>query len=282
MIDLETLHTDARQLEALPQSAGRLASLLTTDDWDVDAVCGVVRLDEALTGRLLGVANSSRSGAREEITTVEAAFMRLGTGTVLGLALGAAVRRDFQVALTPYGLEEGALWRHSVAAALAAEEALQCAQRRIPPEAFATALLHDVGKLVLSRHLTGDVIHALCTAQGEAAFDARTEELILGIEHGELGGEIARGWGLPARIVEGIEFHERPLAAPSDVGRLLATVVGMADAAAVRAGAPSGGPQQAPEFTPEQAGALGISNEAFARLCDRVAARMDGVLERYA
>jgi putative nucleotidyltransferase with HDIG domain len=241
----------------------------------------VVRLDEALTGRLLGVANSTRSGARCDIATVEAAVMRLGTGAVLGMALGAAVRRDFATALPEYGLEEGALWRHSVAAALAVEEAVRCAKRRIPVEAFAAALLHDVGKLVLSRHLSDEVVGVLRATQGETAFDAATEELILGIEHGELGGEIARAWSLPPRLVEAIQYHERPHSAPTDDGRLLALVVGMADAAAARAGAPCGGLMQPPEFTPQHAGALGIGADAFAVLCERVSVRLQDVLTRY-
>jgi len=281
MIDLEILRADARRLEALPQSSARLASLLSTEDWDIDEVCGVVRFDEALTGRLLGVANSSRSGSRSEVTTVEAAVMRLGTGTVLGLALGAAVRRDFQVALPSYGLEEGALWRHSVAAALAVEEAVRVSPRRMPVEGFAAALLHDVGKLVLSRHLTGEVVGLLRATSGSDAFDAATEEVVLGIDHGELGAEIARAWGLPERMAEGIEHHERPHNASTDEGRLLALVIGMADAAAVRAGAPCGGPEQDPEFTPEHAGALGLGADVFGSLCDTVAQRLADVLTRY-
>jgi HD-like signal output (HDOD) protein len=262
-------------------SAGRLAALLASDTWDVDEVCAVVRLDEALTGRLLGVANSTRAGSRCEIGTVDAAVMRLGTGAVLGLALGAAVRRDFAVALPEYGLEEGALWRHSVAAALAVEEAVRCSSRRIPVEGFAAALLHDVGKLVLSRHLTADLVDAMRAMQGSAGFDAATEQWILGIEHGELGGEIARGWGLPPRLAEAIQHHECPHKAPTDEGRLLALIVGMADAAAVRAGAPCGGPERDPEFLPEHAGALGIGADAFDGLCERVSARLRDVLARY-
>src|SRR5687768_5638604 len=99
MIELKELLEDARTLEPLPASASRLASLLSGSGWDIKEVCEAVRLDEALTGRLLAVANSARSGAREQVGTVETAVMRLGTGAVLGIALGAAVRKSCQTAL---------------------------------------------------------------------------------------------------------------------------------------------------------------------------------------
>ena len=281
MIELPALMEDAERLAPLPQSSNRLASLLVGEEWDIKQVCEVVRLDEALTGRLLSVANSARSGARSEIATVDGAVMRLGTGTVLGLALGAAVRREYQCALPAYGLDEGGLWRHSVASALAIEEASRFCERTLPPEAFATALLHDIGKLVLSRHLTDDMVEALHRAQGEAAFDAITEREVLAIEHAELGAVIVRNWRLPESIATGVEFHERPFEAPSDEGRVLATLVGLADAAAVRAGAPCGGPEPDPEFTPLHAGALGISAKGFAELCTAVEARLEDVLACY-
>jgi HD-like signal output (HDOD) protein len=281
MIELKPLLEDARGLEPLPQSASRLAVQLLGEEWDIREVCDTVRLDQALTGRLLGAANSALSGARERVGTVEDALMRLGAGAVLGLALGSAVRKSYQTALPAYRLDEGDLWRHSVASALAVEEVKRFATRTIPPEAFASALLHDVGKLVLARHLTPEVLAHLQKLQGEEVFGARVERAVLAIDHAAIGALVARSWGLPEAIATGIEHHERPLGARSDAGRLLAFLVGLSDAVAVRCGAPCGGPEPAPDFSLLHAEGVGIGAPAFEELCKAVAERLEEVLHRY-
>ena len=69
-----------------------------------------------------------------------------------------------------------------------------------------TALLHDVGKLVL--------MHAYPGYPGQVHGDARTpEERIhrerreLGVDHALVGGVLARRWGLPKAVASVIERH---------------------------------------------------------------------------
>ena len=281
MIDLSTLQSEAQSLAPLPQSATRLASLLVGDSWNIEHICEVVRLDEALTGRLLGFANSVRGGSRDTIGTVEAAVMRLGSGTVLGLALTGSLHREYQRPLPAYGLDEGGLWRHSVAAALAVEESRRFCKRTIPVEAFATALLHDVGKLVLARHLTDEVLETLHAVRGDTSIDAVLEKTVAELDHAELGGIVATSWGLPSSIVAAITHHEAPLDAPDDQGRVLSSIVGLADAVAVRAGAPCGGPEPDPDFTPAVAGSVGLRADGFVQLVEAVALRLEDVLAQY-
>jgi putative nucleotidyltransferase with HDIG domain len=281
---LSALLEDARNLEPLPQSASRLASLLAGSSWKASEVAECLRLDQALTGRLLSVANSARAGAREPIASVDAALMRLGAGAVLGIAMGAAVKSNYQYALPIYGLEEGELWRHSVASALAIEELARVTRRSVPPEAFSCALLHDVGKLVLARHLTPELCQLAGTGtgfDGSGTMTCDVERAVLAIDHAKLGGSIARTWGLPNTIALGIEHHEEPLQARPDAGRLVALLVSVADAAAVRAGAPCGGLEQDPDFALFHAEGLRLSREQFDEIGSSVARRLEDVLRRY-
>ena len=283
LIDIEALIRDANELEPLPQSAIRLSGLLAQEDWDLQAVNEVVRYDEALTGRLLGAANSVRSGARAEINTVDQAVMRLGASQVLTLAVGATVRGRLERSLPVLGLDEGELWRHSVASALAMEHARPFLTRSIPPHAFVTALLHDVGKLVLERHLDGLAAASLRLARHEGELlDEESEVEVLQVSHAEIGGLITRAWELPECIAIGIQFHHQPLLAPDEEGRRLAMLVGLADGVAARIGAGDGGVDGEGGLSPALAGALGLGRDAFQELCERTARDLDRVLEQYA
>ena len=61
-----------------------------------------------------------------------------------------------QSAIPAYSLPEGALWRHSVAAAVAVDAMQSCQRTPVPSETFTAALLHDVGKLVMGRFMSPD------------------------------------------------------------------------------------------------------------------------------
>jgi HD-like signal output (HDOD) protein len=280
VVEFDRLIHEAESLEPLPQSTTRLAALLGEEDWDLKQIVTVVKLDEALTGRLLGAANSARSGPATAIATIDQAVMRLGPGTLLSLALAATVRQDMATELPEYGLEEGALWRHSVVSALAVEAMGAHCQRRIPPEAFAAALLHDIGKLVIARHLGPDGIELL--RRDGAGLDLQAERSVLPLDHAELGAHVIRHWRLPTLIADAVRFHHHPLSAPEGDARTLAYVVALADAVARRLGEPGAkGPGVPNDFDPGLAERMGISQDGFEALCQQVEERFKVALAWY-
>jgi HD-like signal output (HDOD) protein len=210
MIDLDALTTAAAGLDPLPASVTRLAALAAAAEPEIDEVVEVVRFDQALSAALLSTANSSWSASRHRVTTVREAVIRLGTGPVLSLALGSAVHTRMTSSVPEYGLGEGELWEHSVAALLAAELLSRKAPRRPPPETATAALLHDVGKLVMARFLDPDLLSMIEIVAGDDVGRRRAEHEVLGVDHAELGALVAQTWRLPASLVRGIGYHHTP------------------------------------------------------------------------
>ncbi len=212
MLDLDAVLSSATTLKPLPASVSRLATLVSSEDVDLGEVVEVVQLDPALTARMLKAANSAMSAAKVQVGTVKDAVVRLGSGLVLSFAIAGSVKKTVSGAIPSYGLGEGELWRHSVAAALAAEVLKPFAKKvALPTEAFTAALLHDIGKLVLGRFLDKDAVALIDVARADDGLDFDSAEaFVLGIGHGELGGVVAQRWGLPGTIVCGIRYHESP------------------------------------------------------------------------
>lgn len=284
LVDVEALILEATELEPLPASTIRLAGLVARGDAELSEIADTIRLDEALTGRLLGMANSVRSGARVDIGTVEEAVMRLGPGQILAIALGSRLDRSLGEALPGYDLSEGELWRHSVAAALAVDRSRRYCRRSPEPEAFAAALLHDIGKLVLARHLSPPARAAVLRVREERGLSTdEAERIALGIGHAELGARIARNWGLPETIALAIRHHHAPLDAPDEPSRKLCSHILLADAVASQVDAPCDGRNQGRlGFSPAIAGSLGISQVGFEELCQDVRAQLVEVIATYA
>jgi len=211
MIDLDHLIEQANELAPLPASTVRLAQLASDPECHLDDVAELIAFDQALSVKLLRAANSAASASVTPVGTVSEAVTRMGTARVLALAVACGARPLLQACLPAYGLNEGALWRHSVAAAVAAETAPSFCDADLPLEGFTTAILHDVGKLVMGRFLSPEILGYIRRAQEvDHLGQLEAESLLLSVHHGELGGLIAQHWQLPPRIVQGIIYHHNP------------------------------------------------------------------------
>jgi HD-like signal output (HDOD) protein len=218
-------------LEPLPATAGRLAALLNRQDWELAQVEEAISLDQALTPRLLSLANSALMARGREIATVRDAVVRLGAQHVVQVAMSVGLRKRFAVALPCYGLADGQLWNHGVAAALAAQLLVDRRRALVPPEAFTASLMHDVGKLVLARFLDAGHAAALREAQEAGTPLRATETEILGIDHAEVGAAVVAHWKLPERLRVAVQHHHTP----ADTEDPLASAVHIADVIGHRA-----------------------------------------------
>ena len=278
MLDLHQLIAKAYDLEPIPMSGTRLANLMANPESTLESIIEVVTLDQALAGRALRAANSAASAASSPVTTVKNAVIRLGRSTMLTLGFGAKVRQQLQQAVPEFGLAENTLWRHSVAAALTTESLGAACKVQIPPESYAAALLHDIGKLVLARFLDPDLLSYLRRAQEEGHCNPLQAEMeILGVNHAELGGLVARHWGLPDSIALGVQYHH----APTDEHPLVCHVVCVADELA-KTIEPTG--QISPPYPEDHTASfqkLGVDVQVKLNVCQAVSARFGKILELF-
>lgn len=277
MIDLDALAQAAACLDPLPASVVRLAGVVASGDPDLGEIAEIVSFDQALTAGVLRTANSSWSAARTPVTTVRDAIVRLGSAAVLSMALDVNVRARMNRAVPEYGLAEGDLWRHSVAASLAGELLQRRARAEVPPEAVAASLLHDVGKLLMARFLDADLLAALERAHDEGGLSRMAAEAeILGVHHGELGALVAQDWGLPEGIVVGIAYHHDPDSCDVTV----AYVVHLADCVA-KVVVPTVPDHDDVEGFAHSMEHLGLSADDYDAICVSVADRYADVTRRF-
>jgi HD-like signal output (HDOD) protein len=134
--------------------------------------------------------------------------MRLGTGALLSMALASSVHNRMAGALPAYGLSAGELWKQSVSASLSTDVLRARSKVTVPPEASTAALLHDFGKVVLSRHFGAQVLTMLEQAASADDMDLLSaERAVFGVDHADIGGVVAQRWKLPHTIVDAIIHH---------------------------------------------------------------------------
>ena len=272
-INLDELLYRARKLPAFPETTVRLAQIVSNQGYDIEDVASCVKYDQSLTLKLLSAANSAAYYSSEDpVSTVHEAVLRLGSSQVLTIAVSRQVRSRFQVAFPAYRLVEGELWKHSVATALAGEIASCYCDLASSPEVFTTALLHDVGKVVLGNFIDHSIFRAISdlrVSQKLSLIEAETR--VLGISHAGLGGYIAENWNLPKSIVDGILYHHDPALGSKDICYL----VFLANCVAHRILKASSPDPSARELPKEIAKHMGVSPKRLDKFCEMAASRFE-------
>ncbi|MEI7841810.1 MAG: HDOD domain-containing protein [Gallionellaceae bacterium] len=195
-------------LVTLPDVFIRINSLVENPNSSVADIAKAVQQDPAFTVRLLRVANSSFYGLSSSVDTVAKAVSIIGTSQIRSLALATSVASSFDgLQNTLVSMEH--FWRHSLYCALIARILAKKIGRFDADAVFTAALLHDIGELVLFNRLpqaSQDALLLVLDSVDELPV-YQAERQTMGLDHAEVGGELARQWKLPPMLAECIEFH---------------------------------------------------------------------------
>jgi len=190
---------------ALAESRNRLLRLVSAERISPADVVATVESDIALVISVMRLANQLDGPGRGRIESVVKAVDVLSPESVQALATRA---RTFDF------FERSSLWEaaperfrlHGVATQRAADRLAQEAGYEHRDRLMVTALLHDIGKLVLTHAYPGypDQFHGDARTPEERIHRERRE---LGVDHALVGGVLARRWGLPNAVASAIERH---------------------------------------------------------------------------
>jgi putative nucleotidyltransferase with HDIG domain len=266
------------KLEPLPVTAQALMKAITDGDASFAKLADLIELDQAVAANVLRVSRSAAYAGRQPVTSVREALVRLGTNTLLDLVLGDYMKK-LRVSAPLYQLSEDDLWLHGAAAQLAVRAMQQeKPATKIPTSAVTAALLHDIGKLVMVRHLKADVKVVLqrCKETGETFVEA--ENALFGTDHAAVGGAIARKWKFPDEITDAIERHHD---AELKDSTLVIDAVVTANFVAKTIGVGLGGEGLNLRVDMECPRRLGLDFEAFCRVCVQTTMWLDEIRQAH-
>ena len=190
---------------ALAESRNHLLRVVRQERMSTGEVVAAVESDVALVISMLHLDNQVEGKARGKVESVVHAVELLSPEAVQALATRARTF-DFFERSSVWDAAPERFRLHGVATQRAADRLATEAGYEHRDRLMVTALLHDIGKLVL--------MHAYPGYPGQVHGNARTpEERIhrerreLGVDHALVGGVLARRWGLPKAVASVIERH---------------------------------------------------------------------------
>ena len=193
-----------KSLPTIPPVLTGIIALIDDDRAGAKKLVELIERDQALTARLLRLANSAFFGQARKVATIPRAVLLLGFSTVRNLALGVKVWDTLGAGVSRRELE--ALWVHAVQVAAVARFIARQQRQVNADEAFTTGLLHDVGQLVLAlrfKELYWDTVRKATSTEHVAGL----EQLNMGVDHAEVGAWLLEAWNLPALMVEAVRRH---------------------------------------------------------------------------
>ncbi len=221
------------EIPPLPAAVQRIIQLTQDVEADEHEIIQVISLDEALTARILHVANSAFYGFSQRIATVSQAVMVLGLRGLRNLTLGiAAIGFKFgKPKQDVFGVDRVDFWRHSMAVATISNELTKLLHYGEADETFVGGLLHDIGKVVFLGFFEDEYCEVLSKSAHSDRCLFELEKEMFGIDHAGVGRELCRHWNIPpllTRIVANHHLPQQSKGSPSEEDRR-AFLVRMAD-----------------------------------------------------
>jgi HD-like signal output (HDOD) protein len=175
----------------------------------------LIALDQGLASKVLRLVNSAFYSLREPVASLRQACTLLGTNTLKSLVLSVSVKNLLNDSCS--GFDAVALWKHSVATAVASQRLAAILLPSLVEELYVGGLLHDVGVTPLRQHLGNDYATVLRSATVGRRCLAEVEQETFGVSHAEVGRAMALRWRLPAVVVDCIGGHEEKSETESSV-----------------------------------------------------------------
>lgn len=235
-LDIIERHID--NFPEMPSLSQRLLEYLDDPQVDFRTIRDLVQYDPGLTANVLRLANSVYFASVQEVSSLQAAIVRLGTRRILELVLSLTVSSRLIPNLPGYGLQARELLRHSIWTGVAAQELARLLDIKQEETVFTVGLLHDLGILVLDPFvLEARLAFNGLSGPGADSFD-QIEKDVLGMDHAEAGARILENWQLSPEIVAGARWHHEP--ARADQYRDIIYLVHLADMLSISQGIGTG------------------------------------------
>ncbi len=200
----------------LPEIYFRVRDVVDNPDSTMDDLANVLKLDPAISARLLRIVNSPLYGFPKQIDTISRAVNIVGMQAINDLVTATTVGRTFS-GMPIQLMDVPKFWRKSVLCALLAGKIAKSCEINDSERFFIEGLLRDIGHFVLYQTVPQRAQSALIEAGYLETSLAEVEQSNIGCDFAEVGAELIRSWGMPVQIEQAVRCQ----LSPNDAGEYI-------------------------------------------------------------
>ena len=197
-------------IQPIPQVALKILRLINEEEHDIKELTEEIRQDQVICARTLKFCNSAIFAGKRKIDSLDHALTYLGFKNLIKLVISTSVGSYYGRSGSGYSLCKGGLYHHAVGTAIISEKLANLTAKVEPGLAYTAGLLHDIGKVVLDQYITSAYPLFYRQLFEEETNFLEAEKTILGIDHTEVGCNLALRWSLPDSLIDTIRYHHEP------------------------------------------------------------------------
>jgi putative nucleotidyltransferase with HDIG domain len=195
------------RIPSFPRIAIRVLQLSSNEDVSMRQLGELISFDPSFSSEVLTIANSALYAPRAPVTSILQAIAVLGLHRLKGVCLTVGVRAYLGKSLNRLSLR--AIWRHSLACALIAEQLAQGGSMN-RNTAYTAGVLHDIGRLAMVVIRPQAYDNLLMNHKGSPSSILPCERDLFGFDHCEAGRHLIADWELPADFSAIVSDHHSP------------------------------------------------------------------------
>ncbi len=219
-MDLSHLISNAQNMPNIPKIVQELIESFSNDNVNSEQLAEKVSKDQAMTAKVLRMANSAKYGGHRQVGSVNDAIVLLGFNALRTLVLASGLTGAFK---PPEGFDIQEFWKKSFSIASLSKWLAKHTHDIDGEVAFTCGMLHDVGGL-LTHILVNEQAQEIDRVVAKGADRIEMESSRLGFTYPEAGAELANRWRFPEEIVDGIRHQLQPTVSEDDYKSLAGIV----------------------------------------------------------
>lgn len=212
---IDLIRNNATSLPTLPVVIHNILVTARNDNTTARDLAGFISNDQALTARVLKIANSPYYGQPHRIDSITRAIIVIGFKEIISLALGSGIFKALSQKKDGALMDMNDLWKHSIGVSFAAKNIEKKTKMAANESTMLVGLLHDIGKILFVIYFPDEYRNVLEEHHqtGDTALHTM-EKKMLGIDHAEMAYLIMKQWNFPETISLPILFHHNIVNCP--------------------------------------------------------------------
>lgn len=225
---------DVGEIATLPEVTVKIIQVVENPKATARELHEIIRVDPALSARILKVVNSAFYGLPGQISNMDRAIVLLGLSAVKNIAIAASMTQMFNSGTAVEGFSGNDVWKHSIAVAVGCRLLTSAQGRPAVEESFLAGLIHDMGLLVERQMFAKQLGEIIKKANESPCNFCELEQQLIGADHQAFGMALATKWRFPSVLCTAIGYHHKPMQVVQ-AQRELPVLVHLADVLAARA-----------------------------------------------
>ncbi|OJF76601.1 MAG: hypothetical protein BKP49_06395 [Treponema sp. CETP13] len=211
------------QLPHFPDNILHIINLLNNPKSKFSEIATYVSRDVSLTSDLLKITNSAAFSLANPCTSIYSAVKLVGIRGLQNMLLSVGAMKS----LGSSTKEQKVLWDHSSQVAFYSYNIARNffpSEHKIIDDSYVCGLLHDIGRVIFESAHPALLDNFKKCCKDKALSTELFEKLASGVNHAQIGAEIAKKWNFPPSIIASIRYHHEPKEAPNEYKKLVGII----------------------------------------------------------